>query len=383
MDPDVEFDAGGRVGHVSSVLVEAKRQIERGATIVNLSVGPTRPDAAYAGNSAMWRRFFAKMQKEHPAVLFVAAAGNEAGELDGHNYGPGGIAAPNVITVGSIQADGTVTSYSNTESAVEPDAEVTVRAPGDEAVWGTGADGRIVAENGGTSSATPMVTATAALMRSLNPALTAAEIKQRIVDAGDSMYSEDFGEADVLRVDLAVRGVIDEVRAKQGKPPITDEEIGGAACRLDIWGEITGESTAPAGARWQIRARLPAIADATAITLTIGGGGRPADWRKPVTTAGQEVAWSLLVPTAGADITVTRLDNGYWRQFHLRGALASPTPAPTPTPEPTARPTPRPTPKPTTKPASPGVDCSNPPNADPGSIVYLQWSLTCGGAISP
>ncbi len=176
----------------------------------------------------------------------------------------------------------------------------------------------------------------------------------------------------MLQVDLAVRKAIDAVRAAEGKLPLTDEEIAGAACELEVWGEPTGESTAPPAIRWQVGARLPLITDATAVTLTIGGGGRPADWRKTITASGQEVGWSLLVPTAGADITVTRLDNGYWRQFHLRGTLATPTPAPTPTPTPTPRPTP--------KPADPGYDCSNPPT--PGTIAYLKWSLHCK-AIAP
>ena len=364
-DPDAEFDWGGRLGHTSTLLLDVKRQVESGATIINLSVGTATVGPENSGQAAMWTRFYARMAKEHPEVLFVAAAGNNSIAIDGHSSGPGGIAAPNLITVGSVQTDETVTSYSNIEA---PGGEVTLFAPGDQAVWGTGIDGKVRHANGGTSSATPMVTATAALIRSVNPTLTAAEVKKLITDA----TRDGPGFNKVLQVDLAVRKAIDAVRAAEGKLPLTDEEIAGAACELEVWGEPTGESNAPPAIRWQVGARLPLITDATAVTLTIGGGGRPADWRKTITASGQEVGWSLLVPTAGADITVTRLDNGYWRQFHLRGTLATPTPAPTPTPTPTPRPTP--------KPADPGYDCSNPPT--PGTIAYLKWSLHCK-AIAP
>ena len=42
----------------------------------------------------MWKKFYTKMAKDHPEVLFVFAAGNRNGALDGRNYYPGGIPPP-------------------------------------------------------------------------------------------------------------------------------------------------------------------------------------------------------------------------------------------------------------------------------------------------
>ena len=361
---------------VSTVLSLAMKQVEGGATIVNLSVGYGTVGPEHAATAAAWKRFLAKMEREHPEVLFVAAAGNQSGLLDGSNYAPGGIKAANLMTVGSAQTDGTGTDYSNEVDPTAEDGEVTIHAPGDQAVWGQGVSGTIRAAGGGTSSATPMVTATAALMRSVNPDLTAAQIKEMIVAASQDSVDL-FGDQPILSVDSAVRAAIDDARVRAGKPKLTDEEIAGAACEIDIHGEIVEAIATPPGTRWALTAALPTIAAPTSITLLVGGA-RPTDWRKAVASSGETVAWSVLAPEKGVVVTVTRLDNGYWLQHTLRGApAASPTPAATPTPTPT------PTPRPTPKPADPGDDCSNPPASGAGTIAYLKWSLGCGGAISP
>jgi subtilisin family serine protease len=369
MDPDVEFAYGGRAGNVSGVMVEVKRQIERGATIVNLSVGPSTPHAAFAGNAAMWRRFLGKMQEKHPEILFVAAAGNETGVLDGHNYGPGGVAAPNLITVGSVQTDGSLTSYSNVADPSSPDGEVSIHAPGDQAVWGTGADGTVRNRNGGTSSATPMVTAAAALIRSVDPTLKAADIKALLERSAQATAG-----GGVLRVDAALREAVDTVRARNGAAALTDDEIRGAACSIEVTEEQAGREPTPPALRWNLTARLPRLAVPTTVTLT-AGGARPTNWRQPVRTAADAAAWSVLAPVDGVvEVVITRLDNGYWRVFRLWGSpLPTPTPEPTPTPTPTPEPTPAPTPPPP-PPADPGFDCSKPPS---GEIARLNWSLHC------
>jgi len=178
---------------------------------------------ANAGDAAMWQEFFAKMASDPKAshVLFVYAAGNYEGTLDGKNYYPGGSQSPNVITVGNIQTTGKRNWSSNRVDPSVPGGELTLGAPGDQAVWGTGADGKVLAGSGGTSSATPMVTATAALVRAIDPTLTGAEMKDLITGSAATGEAEVGGRA--LRADLAVRKVIDGARAKMKLPSLTDE----------------------------------------------------------------------------------------------------------------------------------------------------------------
>lgn len=368
-DADAVYQRSGQAW-TSTLLLDVKRQVESGATIINLSVGTKTNDPTHAGTADMWRRFYEKMAKDHPEVLFVAAAGNNESLVDGHNSGPGGIAAPNVITVGSVQTNEEVTDYSNQQDPSSTDGEVTLFAPGDQAVWGTGRNGKVQASGGGTSSATPMVTATAALIRSVNPKLTAAEIKQLIVE---TTYGPDFAfdGQQILQVDRALRQAIDDVRVAQGKDPLTDGDLVDAACTLDVAGHIEAMLADPVAAKWLVEAVLPGAEGPTGITLT-AAGARPSNWRQAVTGPTQRATWTVLAPKGGIVITVTRLDSGFWKQFRLRDGLeASPTPAPTtkPTPKPTKKP------KPTAKPSSGGYDCSKPPPS--GSIGYLNWSLHC------
>ncbi len=353
--------------YTDATLLNTIRQIESGATIINGSWGGASVTGQNAGAAAMWSKFYAKMAKDHPDVLFVFAAGNYGSPLDGTNYFPGGIPAANVITVGNVNTDGTRNETSN-ESGTG--GEVTLGAPGNNAVWGKGVDGQVLAANGGTSSATPMVAATAALIRAVDPKLTAAEIKDLIAGSAGA------GPADVggrtLRSDLAVRKAIDGARAKAGLPPLTDEVIAASKqlCEVNVTGDMLRRLERPAGAtEWSIKASLRNARGPTFLTLVLGGA-RPSNWRQAVAGSGQAVGWTVAATGAGTSIIVTRLDNGFWVKYTLRD------PKPAASPKPTAKPTARP--KPTAKPKpTPGVDCSHPPPGSKTSIKYIEWSLHC------
>jgi hypothetical protein len=354
-------------------MMDALAAVNAGATIVNLSVGPAKPGAQNAGESAMWREFATTMAARHPEVLFVVAAGNEASTLDGRNYGLAGIKAENVITVGNVDnANAKVIGRGGSNyldpAAAAGDAEITIAAPGDQSVWGTGTSGKLMRTDNGTSSATPMVAATAALIRSVNPSLTAKQIKELIVAAGQSGPADLGGKT--LSVDRAVRAAIDlQLLASRGKA-LTDEEIAAVQelCQIAITGDPAGEIAGKPGYQaWKINASLPVVPAPTVLTLTIKGGLRPTDWRKPVSSPADRVSWNQTAPPEGIRIVVTRQDIGFWRTYLLKGTAAA-----SPTPGITTPPTPTPTPPPT--PGS-SYDCSNPPPS--GTIAYVQWSLHC------
>jgi hypothetical protein len=354
--------------YTDDALLKTMEQIKSGATIINGSWGANSvvSNSGRAGTAAMWKKFFDQMANDHPNVLFVYAAGNYNSNLDGSNYYPGSIPAPNVITVGNTDNDGGRHAGKYGSNGVLPGAggEVTLGAPGDKSVWGVGLDGKVMNSEGGTSSATPMVSATAALIRSIDPTLSAADIKKMIADSAATGDPEVGGKE--LRVDLAVRKAIDGARARlvPAKGPLTDKEIAAATqyCEINVTGDLKERLTQPAGAsRWEIRGSVHAAKGPTSLSLLVGGA-KPSNWRQAIGGSGQAVAWTILVPQKGVLIIVSRQDNGYWIKRSVRDTgPASPSPSPTASPSPT--------------PAGSTYDCSNPPQK--GTIAYAKWSLHC------
>ena len=121
--------------------------------------------------------------------LFVTIAGN--GEKDAndvsHGYDidanpnyPGSFTCDNIITVGSIDFNGSRSEFSNYGKN-----SVDIYAPG-ENIYSTYTN-NTYAYMSGTSMAAPHVTGVAALLLSKNPTLSAAELKQLILDGADEI----------------------------------------------------------------------------------------------------------------------------------------------------------------------------------------------------
>lgn len=220
-------------------LVGLKKMVESGQTVINCSFGPKIPSDSNSEINKAYKKFFEKVYQEHPEVVFVAAAGNEGrheaskGELTGANYWPGGISIANVITVGAINNDGSKAEFSNYASE---SAEVTLSAPGVEMVLGIDETGDKTGKPircSGTSFSAPQVTATIALMQSINPELKAGEIKKILMETavkgvttGNQSIPIPKGMgAGVLRVDEAVLRVINDLREKNNLDPFEREYL--------------------------------------------------------------------------------------------------------------------------------------------------------------
>ena len=294
--------------------------VESGAKVINCSWS-SRPNNETPEWAAAYQQFFEKMSVEHPDVLFVCSAGNR-GKTDPYKDGaitwPGGRKLPNMITVGNVMNDGTLRDTSNRQND-QPghEYEVTLAAPGHEAVQGLDTDGTplqagMVSKNGmevtggGTSAAAPMVSAAAAMLLSINPELTAGEIKQILCDTAQPGPAELGGK--VLAIDAAVLEVINRQREEMGLPQVTGDELenGGAIDAVAISQE--GEPNT-----WKVKAIIKALPSVKAADITISAttGTKIEGQLTQSITAPGEVVWiPVTVPNEVAEITVTRNDNG-------------------------------------------------------------------------
>jgi len=123
-------------------------------------------DAIAAGNNA--------------GILFIAAAGNDAEDSDVSPHYPSSYDLPGIVSVASTDRNDNMSGFS-TYGLVSVD----LGAPG-SAILSTIPNGDYGSLSG-TSMATPHVAGAAALVWSANPALGIDEMKQILLDSGDSL----------------------------------------------------------------------------------------------------------------------------------------------------------------------------------------------------
>jgi hypothetical protein len=222
----------------------------------------------------------------------------------------------NMITVGNLDSDGSKWETSNMNG---DDFEVTLGAPGHRVVSGVSADGRVSNENGGTSFATPQVTAAAAMLKSLNPDLTAADIKKILVEtaatetdvSGKKVQIDESVGGRVLRVDRAVLKVLKDL--KKVPADATVESL------LKL-GTIDAVASSTKPLEYTIKATVGAVGpNGTDVKIELWGEGAiGGDSTKHLDKAG-EVTWNLtlLKPDGKPSVKVTRTDNKACSIIHL------------------------------------------------------------------
>lgn len=162
----------------SNVVVATARATDAGARIVNLSLGLPFSNPA-TSSQLIARDVLVQLAEGRSHVLFVAAAANEAFELTDTNDGPAGIDLPNVITVGSHMP------CAPTERAPVSSfgARVEIVAQGEQIPLIGLSSANATTVRSGTSYATPQVAAAAAILLSIDPSLSAADVKERILSS--------------------------------------------------------------------------------------------------------------------------------------------------------------------------------------------------------
>jgi subtilisin family serine protease len=162
------FDVAGNatVADIIEAMDYARRN---GARIVNASYSDTQFSQAEKDAIA---------QLNSDGILFVAAAGNGGADNDRTPSYPAAFDLPNIIAVAASDSSDLLASFSNFGPT-----KVHVAAPGDS-VFSTYPNDDYVFESG-TSMAAPHVSGLAALVWSLNPGLSIAQVKGRIQDCVD------------------------------------------------------------------------------------------------------------------------------------------------------------------------------------------------------
>jgi membrane-anchored mycosin MYCP len=172
---------------VPTAIIDA---VQMGANVISLSLAaPDSPQLRSAVDFAL----------DHNVVV-VAAAGND----DGNGTGPFYPAAYHgVLSVGAVQQDGSLASFSDTRTPV------TVTAPGEDVTgaWPGAFPRAYNPDDSGTSFATPFVAGVVALVRARYPGLSAAQVVQRIKDTADGAAGTGTGNGMVNPVQ-AVTAVV-------------------------------------------------------------------------------------------------------------------------------------------------------------------------------
>ncbi len=195
-------------GSVSGIADGIRWAADHGAHVINMSFGTTASPALLTALQEAIEYAASR------GVVLVAASGNSSGASPMYPA-----AYPEVISVGATLYSRALAGYSNRGNEL--------CAPGGtntgEDLSGVGAPDMILQNTfdpnthavcsfgywffAGTSMAAPHVAALAALVKSENPALTAAEIRQALRDTADPSVTDDcgFGLVDATRLLEAVR----------------------------------------------------------------------------------------------------------------------------------------------------------------------------------
>ena len=171
--------------------------VDNGADVINMSVGSDSTEWPQSWDSAF-------AYAEEKDVLVVAASGNRGSGL---NQVGAPATIPGVLTVGGVNRAGQASWDSSSQGI-----SIAVAGPSEDMVGAMPGDG--YAEWSGTSATVPLVSGTAALIKSKNPELSAAQIANQIIrtahDAGEEGQDSFYGHG-ILDVKAAVEQDVPDV----------------------------------------------------------------------------------------------------------------------------------------------------------------------------
>lgn len=163
----------GRQISMSAVYEAFNYALVNGADVINMSFGASMPDW-YVD---IWRDVFA--QADANGTVLVGAAGNSSLDIDSSPQFPASMPSPNLLTVAASNTEGGLSYFSNFGND-----SVDVAAPGNQILAVDTSTGGLYGFDG-TSSATALMSGVAALVKSVNPSLSATDIVNTITATVD------------------------------------------------------------------------------------------------------------------------------------------------------------------------------------------------------
>lgn len=250
----------------SSVISAIRWAIDNGARIINLSLG---------GALASPALHEAVRYATERGVLVVAASGNERAEGNAPNYPA---AYPETVAVGASGYGDEVTGFSNTGEFIDlvaPGVDIATTTPGNSYALATG-----------TSFASPFVSGAAALVMTIRPDLSGADVRCILSvaadDRGELGRDGEYGYGR-LNVLAAVQTATTYGGCPLGTPPVTGNPGGDPFARVEppadgrLYFPETGH-TLGGGFRayWEQNGGLPIFGFPVSEEFTeIGSDGRP------------------------------------------------------------------------------------------------------------
>lgn len=137
---------------------------------------------SWGGGSYSQALFDAIKHAADQGILFVAAAGNEAGNNDTVDSYPANYKLPNVISVAAMKSDNTLASFSNYGKN-----SVHIAAPGNDII--STIPGKDYSVMSGTSMATPHVAGALGLLLAKEGRLPFEQVKERLMFTGRPLSS--------------------------------------------------------------------------------------------------------------------------------------------------------------------------------------------------
>ena len=269
----VKTASAGLGSYWSRTLLATYNIIESGASVINWSLGinlkdaPTRDGGKidcssiaciakelFDENTEDIKQFIEKkIEANYPRVVIVGASGNETSFAS--YMTPTNVETDSLIVVGAHDNTSNLTDFSNIGSKVDITASGVVTKSNGNVLKEI--DGEIYIVNIGTSFAAPLVTATVAAMQSINPDLTASDVRGLLRKSALPLDPDVAIDATLTEVDgVATRKLSKadgEVRDDGKCFYATDKECEGKSAILNVEGAIQaaidslGSKTVPEG----------------------------------------------------------------------------------------------------------------------------------------
>jgi subtilisin family serine protease len=179
-------------GSISNAILAINYAVARGARVINASWG-----GSFCSQTL--RDSIANLYQQN--IAFVSAAGNNANDIDIFQEFPASYNMPAQFTVGATDSTDLLATFSNfgvgDTHLFAPGVDITSTAPG----------GGMLTESG-TSMSTPFVTGAVAIMMSVRPTATLAQIRQALYQSAN--YSPSYQNASHGR--LNVGAAVDAIK---------------------------------------------------------------------------------------------------------------------------------------------------------------------------